>query len=622
VGKRSIRRRWLSAGAIAVLVLAGFFLVPWRNRQLPDPRRSYPTPYLNVQPEVAYVGLDRCADCHWAQAERYKKHPMGNSIAAVTDCTVIEKYDVHNPFKAVGFEYSIRKAGSRVFHQEKKRDPAGQLVFEQEEEVHFGVGSGHSGRGYLINRNGFLFLSPITWYRQEATWDLSPGYSQTPNHPHFARPVIAECLFCHANHEEPIPSTINHYRQPIALQAIGCERCHGPGALHVARRDIGEGGPLPDWSIVNPARLAPALRDAVCEQCHLHPEISVSPRGRNLLEYRPGLPLHLFQSVFLLAPEARDKNKFGGRVEQMQTSACYQKSAGKLGCISCHDPHGVPAANEKIAFYRNRCLNCHRQDRKDCSVPLAERLRRSKADDCAGCHMPYNPTNFIHVSLTDHRVQRPGRENAGLLPASGQLPLVHFYEHLLERGEDKRDLGIALVYYAGPRKLARILAKAVSILESHLRNCPDDVEALDALGVARLEENIPTAALECFEKILAVDPNSERALTKASSAAAAVGEDKKALGYLEQAIKINPYSASNWVGLGHLCMRRAEWAKAAEAVDQSLRLSPASLDARRLAVIVPYRQGKRAQAVAAWQAFAAFEPPDKDAMRRLLDGPP
>ena len=48
---------------------------------------------------------------------------------------------------------------------------------------------------YLINHDGYLFQSPITWYPQKRMWDLSPGYAT--RHHHFARPVTAECLFCH-----------------------------------------------------------------------------------------------------------------------------------------------------------------------------------------------------------------------------------------------------------------------------------------------------------------------------------------------------------------------------------------------------------------------------------------
>ena len=34
----------------------------------------------------------------------------------------------------------------------------------------------------------------------------------------------------------------------------------------------------------------------------------------------------------------------------MYRSRCFQASSGQLGCISCHDPHRQPAAEEKTTF--------------------------------------------------------------------------------------------------------------------------------------------------------------------------------------------------------------------------------------------------------------------------------
>src|SRR5262249_22226625 len=79
---------------------------------------------------------------------------------------------------------------------------------------------------------------------------------------HFARPITPECLACHANRADAVPHAVNNFRKPIFEgYAIGCERCHGPGELHVRTSD--------KLDIVDPKRLAPALRDSVCEQCHL-----------------------------------------------------------------------------------------------------------------------------------------------------------------------------------------------------------------------------------------------------------------------------------------------------------------------------------------------------------------
>ena len=80
-----------------------------------------------------------------------------------------------------------------------------------------------------------------------------------------------------SNSERRPKFTLNRYRPPVFQgHEIGCERCHGPGELHVAHPEIIGGR---DMTIVNPASLAPSLRDAVCEQCHLQGEKRVLRRG-------------------------------------------------------------------------------------------------------------------------------------------------------------------------------------------------------------------------------------------------------------------------------------------------------------------------------------------------------
>src|SRR5260370_1455425 len=79
-------------------------------------------------------------------------------------------------------------------------------------------------------------------------------------------------LPCHARTAERVEHAESRYHEPLFRQgsAIGCERCHGPGELHVHRREDSAwmGGGF-DETIVNPGRLEPALREAVCQQCHL-----------------------------------------------------------------------------------------------------------------------------------------------------------------------------------------------------------------------------------------------------------------------------------------------------------------------------------------------------------------
>ena len=134
--------------------------------------------------------------------------------------------------------------------------------------------------------------------QQKRRWDISPGYGEFTTRPDFERAIQPDCLFCHANQFRPVAGTLNRYETPIFQgHAIGCERCHGPGELHVEQAGLSAES---DFTIVNPANLTPALRDSVCQQCHLQGSFRFARAGRELLDYRPGLPIHRFLAVFLM----------------------------------------------------------------------------------------------------------------------------------------------------------------------------------------------------------------------------------------------------------------------------------------------------------------------------------
>ncbi len=516
-------RRIVLLALILVLALGTAGTVWWCLRTPPpaeaaigsdDPRLTYPTTFLNVRPEVGYVGDEACAGCHTGRSESYHHHPMGRSLAAVAGARAREHLDSKGraSFEALGLSYAVQERGGRLFHKETLADPGGKELAAVEAETPFVIGSGTRGAGYLIESDGYVFQSPISWYPQQGAWDLSPGYRQQNDH--FDRPIIAACLFCHCNRVEPIPNTINRYQLPLFRgEAIGCERCHGPGELHVQRQRRKESEPGErDDTIVNPRRLEPALRDAICEQCHLQGQAHVLRRDRQVFDYRPGLPLHLFWSVFVFPPNAAHDHQAVGQVEQMHASRCFQGSSGALGCASCHDAHKLPAETRRTAYYRERCLECHRHG-KDCS--LHEPKRQEKADNCVACHMPRSSsTDIAHVAVTDHRILRePDREQP---PSSrpAEALLIPFHGDLEREAEDDqaRDLGIGLMSFAaqtppGPVR-SSVGRLALPLLERATAAAPDDLAAWEALGQSRRFCNRLPEALEAYEAALARVPGA------------------------------------------------------------------------------------------------------------------
>ena len=262
--------------------------------------------------------------------------------------------------------YTIEHRDGRVFHKATRRDADGTRLPRSRRKSGSLSARGRAGSPYLIERDGFLFQSPIAWFAQQQRWDISPGYGEFTTRPNFERAIQPDCLFCHANQFRPVAGTLNRYETPIFQgHAIGCERCHGPGELHVKRAGQST---EPDLTIVNPARLAPALRDSVCQQCHLQGSFRFARAGREPLDYRPGLPIHQFLAVFLMKKGNQASSRRSGMSSRWKHSRCFIASKGQLGCISCHDPHRLPEPTTKVAYYRDRCLDCH--EKKGCALPL------------------------------------------------------------------------------------------------------------------------------------------------------------------------------------------------------------------------------------------------------------
>lgn len=182
----------------------------------------------------------------------------------------------------------------------------------------------------------------MTWYADHG-WDLSPGYEV--NNSHFNRPVVSECLFCHANRELHVEGTANQYQPPIfAGHAIGCQRVHGPGELHVASRENGGGDEAvaagPDFTIVNPAHrgyrrctspsVSSATSAAWCASKRAAARARIFGRGC------PGRPSKLFSSGGIDRLDAAGQQRARQRASRSLRRPCRANTPERL----LHGKHG------------------------------------------------------------------------------------------------------------------------------------------------------------------------------------------------------------------------------------------------------------------------------------------
>ncbi len=420
---------------------------------------------------------------------------------------------------------------------------------QSEYHIDWVVGSGNHASGYLLDIGDHLFQSPVAYYKSRQSYDLAPGYENQPD-PDFTRPVREECILCHSGTELHVSETLNEYRSPIfpaRAEAITCKRCHGPAQQHLADPRAG--------NIVNPAKLEPAARDSICEQCHLFGVSRVPNPGKNLGDFVPG---QRAEDVFTTYHDANPTGAFKviSHVEQLALSACSRNSNGRLWCGTCHDPHpslhNDPANHshnnlngkplQSVAYYRSVCLTCHAAQ-----FPTAG-AHPAKDSNCLSCHMPRREAkDGGHSAFTDHRIQR---RSEALPDAPSDSGIAAWREPSPDLRT--RNLGIAYIDAGMQRKSSPFIVQGYRTLTEVQAQFSNDSEFFKWIGEALLLAQQTSEAKIAFERALELDPNSPLAEAGAASPYVASGDADRAIAHLQRALTLDPLylpAASTLMGL-------------------------------------------------------------------------
>ncbi len=507
------------------------------------------------------VGSQACARCHAAIYRSFMATPMAHSSGRVGTGEPKESF-AHAEFRDArgAFSYRVGQQAGMYYFEFAEQD-ARQPV-RGRRQVEYFVGSGAAARSYLMSAGGFLYEAPVAYYRNLAAWNAAPGYA-TFDYPYLTRPVLPGCLNCHASGIERIAGTQNAYASPPFREGgVGCERCHGPGSDHIAA-----GQPM-----INPAKLGAAERDSICEQCHLSGEIRVPKAGKDDLSFRPGGRLADVLAVFVRSGSSSEM-RVTSHVENLEQSVCKRASGDKLWCGSCHDPHSVPAANEKVAYFRAKCLACHQTSA--CSA--AASLRRANGDNCTACHMPRNPPSDVeHVVFTDHAIARHPRSAASEPPMAAELVPYGGGEG------NARDLGLAYAMVGLREQNAVYQDRAFQLLQKAAESGAADTEALAYLAEFYRDRKDDAHALPLYQEVWRKD-------SAQAAVAAALGAYQMQYGHLEEAIRfwnqalaINPAMVLVRTNLATVLLRAGRAEDARATLREALEFNPAFAEAREL----------------------------------------
>jgi hypothetical protein len=514
------------------------------------------------RPEASgYVGNQACARCHASIYDSYTRTPMAHASGPAAENLISADF-VHTN-SAV--HYRIYTEGSAVWLSfERRGDPAAY----GKRQLLYSIGSGGRGRTYLFAVDDFVFESPVNWYADRHQWDMAPAFGEAREIP-LNLPAYPACLRCHASAmSPPLDGTENRYpTPPFSQEGVGCERCHGPGEAHVAR----------GAAIVNPAKLSPQPRDAVCMQCHLEGSAAVERAGRHADDFRPGDVLDDYVRHYVLAGIQSSALGANSQFEALAQSKCKIKSGDSMSCISCHDPHYSPAEPERASYYRGKCLACH-----GAAFGLKHHPRQA---DCTSCHMPSAlSADIAHTEVTDHRIRRRPQVSPQLLQdpiASKPALTLTPFPYSKEAASDIRDRALAWQSLADGG-LAEAAPEAERSLRMAAKDAPNDPAILAGLAFVELTHGKVDRARALYERALALNPYLIDAASNLGVIEARSGHVSLAVKLWEAAFDRAPAKSSIGMNLARTLCAVGQTEDARRYVSRVLRFNPDLSEGKKL----------------------------------------
>ena len=555
--------------------------------------------YKNWSDTADYVGMNSCKTCHRQIYESFIQTGMGKSWDVASPRKSSARFDSHSVVYDAykDFYYRPYWKDSLLYIMEYRLDGK-DTTYKRTQQITYIVGSGQHTNSHIWTVNGFLYQAPLTFYTQKGVWELPPGFEDGLN-TRWSRIISIECMNCHNMY--PDFDTTSQNRFAVVKRGLECERCHGPGEVHVNEKMKGitvNTAVAVDYSIVNPAKLTRDLQVELCQRCHLQ-GISVLNSGKTFFDFKPGQPLSSVMNVFMPRYEGGEgKFIMASHADRMKQSKCYLHS--QMTCLTCHNPH-ISVKVTPPEQFNAACISCHTAGKNGCK--LSTGLLMAANNNCYTCHMPVSETLDIpNVTVHDHRIQVPVTESkrqeirqfigltcmttnnpSALLMAKGYLQTYEAFSpqpYLLDsanvylnQSNEKNGneyLEELLRYFYLKKDYAQVVSHAAKINAAKTGNAWTAYR----IGEANYQAGNYGRAFDFYKRAVDMRPADPEFSNKLGTVMVAMEKYTEALSVFNKIVEEHPEYAPALSNLGFVYFLQSDFETAGSLYDRALALDP------------------------------------------------
>jgi len=186
---------------------------------------------------------------------------MAKTAAQAVGSELLKQYPLS--YKIGPYVYQAKRSGQSADYSIAD----GTKSFSTSLQWAFGI---RMGQSFLFERNGGIFMAPLTYYPEYGSWDFTvdqPHAVRIRSRRHSADTLLDSevrgCFNCH----NTASTTSDRFDPEHSTPGLTCEACHGPGVDHVSAVKAG----LADQGttmILNPRHLSPVESIDFCGACH------------------------------------------------------------------------------------------------------------------------------------------------------------------------------------------------------------------------------------------------------------------------------------------------------------------------------------------------------------------